>query len=67
MKDFTSLDRYVFIVYFIRTTTDPVSTFNVEVVVTRFPFPAQWVKNKTIGTGTYFRYTIKAVIVFITK
>jgi len=44
-----------------------VFAINIEIMVTRFPLPAQWVKDKTIGAYTYFCYTIETVIVFITK
>jgi hypothetical protein len=40
---------------------------NIEVMIARFPFPAQWVKDKTIGTDTYLCYTIEAIVIFITK
>jgi len=44
-----------------------VFTVYVEVVVTRFPLSAQWVKNKTIWTDSYFGNAIETVIVSITK
>jgi len=46
---------------------ETVFTVYVEIMVTRFSLSAQWVKDKTIWTYSFFGNAIKTVIISITK
>ena len=61
------LENWCYYGYFALTKLETVFAVYVEIMVTRFSLSAQWVKDKTIWTYSFFGNTIKTVIISITK